>query len=115
VVIDAMNRLAGDPTRSTSQDLIDVLPGARVVKAFNTIGFENLTTARERAVPASLFVASDDAEAKGVAMGLAAEHGFRAEDAGPIANAKPLEGMVKVWLALSPEHGRHVGFAISDG
>lgn len=29
VVIDAMNRLDGDPARSTTQDLADLLPGAR--------------------------------------------------------------------------------------
>jgi hypothetical protein len=115
VVIDAMNRLAGDPARSTSQDLLDLLPGARIVKAFNTIGFENLTTAHGRTVPAAMFVAGDDPKAKAIAMDLAAELGFRAEDAGPLANAKPLEEMVKIWLALSRRHGRQVGFAISDG
>ena len=115
IVIDVMNRLGGDPARSTSQDLADLVPGARIVKAFNTIGFENLTTARERAVPAAMFVAGDDPDAKRVALELAAELGFRPEDAGPLANAKPLEEMVKVWLALAQQHGRTVGFAISDG
>jgi predicted dinucleotide-binding enzyme len=60
-------------------------------------------------------VAGDDPQAKAIAMDLAAELGFRAEDAGPLANAKPLEEMVKIWLALSRRHGRQVGFAISDG
>lgn len=115
LVIDVMNRLSGDPARSTSQDLADLLPGARVVKAFNTIGFENLSTARARSVPAAMFVAGDDADAKRVVLGLASELGFRAEDAGPLANAKPLEEMVKVWLALTRQHGRTIGFAISDG
>jgi len=115
VLIDAMNRFGGDPAKSTSDDLLELFPGARVVKAFNTIGFENLTTAGERTTRAAMFVAGDDAEAKGVAMRLATELGFRAEDAGPLSNAKPLEEMAKVWLALSKEHGRQVGFAISDG
>jgi 8-hydroxy-5-deazaflavin:NADPH oxidoreductase len=73
IVIDAMNRLAGDPTRSTTQDLADLLPGARLAKAFNTIGFENLTTAHERQKKAAMFVAGDDAEAKSVATRLAAQ------------------------------------------
>jgi len=114
VVIDVMNRLGGDPARSTSQDLADLLPGARIVKAFNTIGFENLTTARNRVVPAAMFVAGDDPDAKRVVLELATELGFRAEDAGPLANAKPLEEIVKVWLALAQRHGRTIGFAISD-
>jgi predicted dinucleotide-binding enzyme len=113
VVIDAMNRFDGDPTRSTAQDLADLLPGARVAKAFNTIGFESLTTAGERRTPAAMFVAGDDPEAKKVAMALAGELGFEPEDAGPLANAKVLEDMVKVWGALSKTHGRGVGFALS--
>jgi hypothetical protein len=113
IVIDAMNRLSGDPARSTAQDLAGLLPGARIVKAFNTIGFENLTTARERHTRAAMFVASDDADAKAAVMALAGEIGFEAEDAGPLTNAKALEEMVKVWLALTKRYGRGVGFAIS--
>ncbi|HEX5829066.1 MAG TPA: NAD(P)-binding domain-containing protein [Candidatus Limnocylindrales bacterium] len=114
-VIDAMNRFDGDPARSTTQDLLELLPGAKVAKAFNTIGFENYTTAAGRTTPVAMFVAGDDADAKRVAMDLAREVGFRPEDAGGLANAKPLEEMVKVWLALSQAHGRTVGFALSEG
>ena len=62
-----------------------------------------------------MFVAGDDPEAKRVALQLATQLGFDAQDAGGLANAKPLEEMVKVWLALTQEHGRTVGFAISRG
>ena len=62
-----------------------------------------------------MFVAADDPEAKQVAMDLAAEIGFRPEDAGGLSNAKALEEMVKVWLALSQAHDRRVGFAVSLG
>jgi predicted dinucleotide-binding enzyme len=115
IVIDAMNRFDGEPGRSTTDDLADLFPGAKLAKAFNTIGFENLSTARDRHVPAAMFVAADDPEAKRVALLLAEEIGFRPEDAGGLANAYVLEQMVKVWLALSQAHGRSVGFAISDG
>ena len=115
VVIDTINRFDGDPARSTTQDLADLLPGARLVKAFNTIGFENLATARTRRVPAAMFVAGDDADAKRVVMDLAGELGFVPEDAGGLANAKSLEHMVRVWLALAQVHGRGIGFAISHG
>jgi len=81
----------------------------------HTIGAENYATARERTVQAAMFVAGDDPDAKAAAMGLATELGFRAEDAGPLANAKILEDMVRVWFALAQTHGRTVGFAISEG
>jgi predicted dinucleotide-binding enzyme len=115
VVIDAMNRFTGDPGRSTTQDLAELLPGARLAKAFNTTGFENYTTARDRRRPAAMFVAADDPEAKQVAMELATELGFEAQDAGGLANAKPLEMMVKVWLALTASSGRTIAFAVSRG
>jgi predicted dinucleotide-binding enzyme len=115
IVIDAMNRFDGDPGRSTTQDLVGLLPGAKIAKAFNTIGYENYSTARDRSTKVAMFVAGDDAEAKQAAMALAAELGFQPEDVGGLSNAKPLEEMVKVWLALSQSHGRMVGFALSDG
>lgn len=113
VVIDAMNRFTGDTARSTTEDLADLLPGARLAKAFDTIGFENFTTAHARRTPAAMFVAGDDPQAKRVAMALATEIGFEAEDAGPLENARALEEMVKVWFALTKVYGRRVGFALS--
>ena len=35
-------------------------------------------------------------------------------DAGPLANARSLEEMVRVWLALAQRQGRTVGFALSE-
>ncbi|MEP6681476.1 MAG: NAD(P)-binding domain-containing protein [Chloroflexota bacterium] len=116
VVIDAMNRLfGGDPARSTAEDLADMLPGTRVVKAFNTIGFENFTTGAARQHKVSMFICGDDEDAKRVAAGLATDLGFEPEDVGPLSNANALEGMVKVWLALAARHGRSIGFALTPG
>jgi predicted dinucleotide-binding enzyme len=114
VVIDAMNRFSGDPARSTAQDLADLLRGAKVVKAFNTTGFENMSTAGGRRQKAAMFIAGDHPEANAVAASLAADLGFQPEDVGALTNAKPLEEMVKVWLALAERHGRSVAFALSE-
>ena len=46
-------------------------------------------------------------------MDLATQIGFEAEDAGPLANARALEEMARVWLALTQVHGRRIGFALS--
>jgi 8-hydroxy-5-deazaflavin:NADPH oxidoreductase len=115
IVIDAMNRLDGDPGRSTAQDLADLLPGAKIVKAFNTTGFENFTTARSRKGPAAMFVAGDDLDAKRLALDLAEQLGFVPEDVGGLVNAAALEAMVRIWLALAQTHGRQVAFAVSPG
>ena len=115
VVIEAMNRLSADALRSTAQELAEQLPGARVVKAFNTIGFENFTTARTRREKSVMFIAGDHPEANAVAASLAADLGFQPEDVGPLTNAKALEEMVRIWLALAQRHGRRVGWALSEG
>jgi predicted dinucleotide-binding enzyme len=105
VVIDAMNRFDGDPARSTTQDLADLLPGSRLVKAFNTIGFENLATARTRREPAAMFVAGDDPEAKRVVMDLAAELGFVPEDVGGL----PTPRASSTWSASGSLSRRPMG------
>lgn len=115
IVIDAMNRFGGDQATSTTEDLTAILPGAKLAKAFNTTGFENFATAAARTVPAVMFVAGDDPDAKRVAMGLASEIGFRPEDAGGLVNAKVLEEMVRIWMTLTQVYGRTVAFAISEG
>jgi predicted dinucleotide-binding enzyme len=115
IVIDAMNRFDGDPLRSITMDLVDLLPGARITKAFNTTGAENYATAGTRQAKVAMFVAGDDPDAKRAAMDLAAQVGFDPEDAGGLANTKVLEDMVRVWMALTKTHGRTVGFAVSLG
>ena len=62
-----------------------------------------------------MFICGEDPEAKAVVASLARDLGFEPEDAGGLSNAKPLEEMVKVWLALAHHHGRTVGFAVSKG
>jgi predicted dinucleotide-binding enzyme len=114
IVIDAMNRVGVETARSTTEDLADMLPGARLVKAFNTTGFENIGSAHQRSRPAAMFVAGDDAPAKEVAMDLARQLGFEPYDAGGLSNAKPLEEMVRVWLAMTRSKDRHIAFAISE-
>lgn len=96
VVVDAMNyypRRDGqiaelDDATTTSSELVAAhLPGARVVKAFNTIYFRRL--AEERRAPGdprrlAIPVASDDADAKRVVSGLIDEMGFDPVDNGPL-------------------------------
>jgi len=115
VVIDAMNRFRGDPSRSTTQDLADLAPGAKLAKAFNTTGFENMATAADRESPAAMFVAGDNDDAKRITMELARAIGFVPYDAGGLANAKVLEDMVNVWFALVANSSRKIAFAISEG
>lgn len=100
IVIDANNYYPGRDGHvaeldagelGSSELLARQLPGARVVKAFNTIYFERIAHegrppgSRERlAVP----MAGDDPEAKQVVAGLIDDMGFDPVDAGSLADGR---------------------------
>lgn len=81
-----------DADEVTSSELLAAhLPGARVVKAFNTIYFVHLGeqgvvagTPGRRALP----IAGDDPEAKAVVAGLLDDVGFDAVDVGDLASGR---------------------------
>ena len=73
---------------TSSEWLAGLLPGARVVKAFNTIHWEHLrdlgtSDADRRAIP----VAGDDPSAKSVVTDLIDQLGFAAVDTGSLADS----------------------------
>jgi predicted dinucleotide-binding enzyme len=101
IVIDAMNYYPGrdgqyaqlDSGERASSELVAAqLPGARVVKAFNTIWFEHLKTQGRKNAPLEqrrvIFVFGDDAEAKRIVSGLIEEIGFGAYDMGTLKESQ---------------------------
>ncbi|MBL0174024.1 MAG: NAD(P)-binding domain-containing protein [Ignavibacteria bacterium] len=92
IVIDAMNPYAPDGSVYELRDITATektasrLPGARVVKAFNTIWSENLRTlgTPEEDKRITIFVAGDDADAKATVAQLIGDMGFAALDTGTL-------------------------------
>jgi 8-hydroxy-5-deazaflavin:NADPH oxidoreductase len=94
IVIDAMNPYRagggmadlGDST--SSEETAKRLPGARLVKAFNTIYYQHLATQGRAELPEpqrrAIFVAGDDTEAKAVVSRLIRELGFAPVDTGTL-------------------------------
>jgi predicted dinucleotide-binding enzyme len=81
-----------DSKSATSTELLARhLPGARVLKAFNTIYYEHLRDRGRPDAPAAdryaIPIAGDDAPAKAVLTGLIDEIGFSAVDAGSLADS----------------------------
>lgn len=118
VLIDATNPLAGlgglvvGTTTSGAEEIAKLANNARVVKAFNTAGAENMIDPQTQAGPVAMPAAGDDAAARANAMALATLIGFDAMDAGPLKNARYLEPMAMVWIqmALVLGHGRAWGW-----
>lgn len=73
---------------SESEHLARLVPGARVVKAFNTIWFKHLASQGDPSKPLAerraIFVAADDAEAKRTVSDLIEELGFAPVDTGSL-------------------------------
>ena len=87
-VIDATNDWAADDLngRTSSELVADLLVGARVVKAANTLGAEVLgSDPQEAGGRRVMFISGDDAEAKSEVVKLFQDAGFAAIDLGDLA------------------------------
>jgi predicted dinucleotide-binding enzyme len=101
IVIDAMNPYRPDGGfydlgGSTSSEIVlDRLPGSRLVKAFNTIYYVHLAGRGRKDLPVeerhTIYVAGDDAEAKTVVARLIEEIGFAAIDTGSLREGGRLQ------------------------
>jgi len=83
------------PLPSLAERLAADVPGARVVKAFNTVPATVIEIARERLAPhrVSCFLSSDDANAKSVVKRLAEELGFVGIDSGGLEHVQLVEAV----------------------
>jgi NADPH-dependent F420 reductase len=74
--------------------------GVRVVCAFQSISAEHLQ-GLDHAIDCDVLVCGDDAEAKAIALALAAKAGMRGLDAGPLQNAVVVEGLTPVLIGIN--------------
>jgi predicted dinucleotide-binding enzyme len=119
VLIDATNPLLPGltglevgTTSSGAEQVAAWSPGARVVKAFNTVGFNVMAEPAFGTARPVLFYCGDDAEAKQVVEELANGIGFDGRDAGPLTQARLLEPFALLWISLAVMYGygRGIGF-----
>jgi 8-hydroxy-5-deazaflavin:NADPH oxidoreductase len=74
--------------------------GARVVKAFNSVGWPIMANPRLGTQPTSMLICGDDSEAKTVVKQLSDELGFETVDVGPLALARLLEPYGMLWIQM---------------
>jgi predicted dinucleotide-binding enzyme len=97
---------------SVAQELAQLVPGAKVVKAFNTTFAGTLAAGTVGGQPLDVLVASADEDAKRAVRTLAEGGGLRVVDAGPLAVARQLEGVGYVHMAVQPDLGTGYASAI---
>ena len=114
IVIDTTNRFTEtSSSKSAAEDIADMLPGAKVVKAFNTIWAESLLQPAFGEQVATMFIAGDDEEAKSAVRHLVQGLGFEAVDAGSLHNAIYLETLTKFLVTLAnTTFGRQIAFKL---
>jgi len=112
VVVDATNRMSFGPngpdidtTSSNAEELAALLPGASVVKAFNTVFATHQADPIAEGVQLDGYVAADDADAKAKVLDLVASIGLEPVDVGPLARARQLEGLAFLNITLNIAHG----------
>jgi NADPH-dependent F420 reductase len=111
VLIDATNPLtyrSGRPAAvevpaegSAAQRIAKLVPGARVVKAFNIVGAGLMVAPQLPGGPPDMFICGDDETAKAIVSGLCAELAYPAFDVGPLARAAQLEALAMLWIAIA--------------
>jgi 8-hydroxy-5-deazaflavin:NADPH oxidoreductase len=116
IVIDITNPLSADfmsltigHDTSAAEEIAKSVPGADVVKAFNTIFAQVLADGPSFANGqiAPVFVASDSERAKQTVKDLVQSIGFKPVDAGPLRNARYLEPLagLNIYLGYGAGHG----------
>lgn len=121
ILLDSTNPLTGNQlnaalnlSTSGGEQVAVWFAGARVVKIFNSIGWESMANPQYGTEAATMFYAGDDAQAKQIAAQLASDLGFEPIDAGSLAVSKFLETLAIFWgqLAYAQSMGRNIAWRL---
>ncbi len=115
VVIDATNPLVFKPgappalalghTDSGGEQVQRWLPGARVVKAFNTVGHAHMVNPSFPGGPPDMFISGNDADAKKTVTEILKAFGWSTVDVGGIEGARLLEPLCILWVGYGMATG----------
>jgi predicted dinucleotide-binding enzyme len=98
-------------TTSGAEMIAEWAKGAKVVKCFNTAGYNVMANPNFDGVKAVMFYCGDDVAAKQATHQLAANLGFDPKDAGPLTQARYLEPFAMLWISMAVFHGYGRDFA----
>lgn len=121
VLVDATNPVGPGFTLSVARSssgaekVAQLAKNARVVKAFNTVGFDVMGNPAFGARRAVMFTCGDDAEATSTAAKLATDIGFEGIPLPGLARARDLEALALVWIQLALQRGlgRDMAFGLA--
>lgn len=108
VVMDATNPISGAPQNGVlkfftthDQSLMEILqkrfPGARLVKAFNSVGNLRMVNPDFGGVRPTMFICGNDAAAKATVAKILEQFGWDSEDMGGAEAARAIEPLAMLW------------------
>jgi 8-hydroxy-5-deazaflavin:NADPH oxidoreductase len=118
VLIDATNPigpgmvLTHGTTDPGAEQVARWATGARVVKAFNSVGMEVMANPAFGDQRSVLWMCGDDATAVDTAAALAQSIGFEPVRLGPLSRARFLEPAALVWITASASLGRQFSWGV---
>jgi predicted dinucleotide-binding enzyme len=102
---DGYLRLGVGPGDSLGEQVQRAAPGARVVKAYNSVGSELMVDPHFADGPPTMFIAGNDASAKAEVTALLHDTGWEVADFGGIEASRLFDSLVITW----------VGYALATG
>jgi hypothetical protein len=100
---ETYDHLITDPTTSAAEELQNVLPHSKVVKAFNTVFAADISRPNVEGKQEKTFLAGNDNEALQIVGELATVMGFKPVLCGSLSDAKKLEQMILQLIELKRE------------
>lgn len=114
IMIDATNRI-GASDMSAVGVLTVFASGARIYRAFNTLGWENFVDPVISGMQVDLFYCGqEDVSVRGLVEDLIRAIGLRPVYLGGLDQVPVLDGLTRLWfsLALGQKRGRHLAFKL---
>jgi NADPH-dependent F420 reductase len=111
-VNDSFDALVVPPDSSATEQLAQLAPDARFVKAFNTNFAGTLRTGEVAGQPLDVLIAGDDEDAKAKVAKLAEDGGLRAIDAGARSRSRELEALGLLHMSLQGRLGTGYASAV---
>ena len=86
------------PNESLGERVQALVPNAKVVKSFNSVGFGKMVNPHYEQGPPTMFLCGNDAQAKSQVVEIIRQFGWEPYDVGGITAARALEPLCMLWL-----------------
>jgi predicted dinucleotide-binding enzyme len=95
--VDGVLRSTTGPNSSLMERFQSLIPEARFVKAFNSVGSDLMVDPQLEGGPPTMFICGNDADAKATVSKLLQQFGWEPADMGTAKSARAIEPLAQLW------------------